>query len=109
MRIGIMLAGVPLLAVVSMAAAQPDVVAEGRKVAETSCASCHQIYSDRTTAASSNAGPAFADLARMPTTTELSLKVFLQSSHGAMPNLILTKDERESVAAYILSLGAKAK
>jgi hypothetical protein len=43
----------------------------------------------------------------MPSTTELSLKVFLRSSHKNMPNIILAREEIDSLASYILGLGGK--
>ena len=51
--------------------------------------------------------PPFALVAQMPSTTELSLKVFLRSSHKNMPNFILSSDEIDSVTAYILGLKKK--
>ena len=52
-------------------------------------------------------GASVADLtevANLPSTTALSLKVFLQSSHKDMPNLILKPAEADDIIAYILSL-----
>ena len=43
----------------------------------------------------------------MPSTTELSLKVFLRSSHKSMPNFILQPEEADDIVAYILSLRRK--
>jgi len=43
-------------------------------------------------------------VATMPSTTELSLKVFLRSSHRNMPNIMLEPAEIDETAAYILSL-----
>jgi hypothetical protein len=43
----------------------------------------------------------------MPSTTELSLKVFLRSSHRNMPNFILSREEMDSVTWYILGLKKK--
>jgi hypothetical protein len=40
----------------------------------------------------------------MPSTTELSLKVFLQSNHRSMPNLMLTPEQSGDIVNYILSL-----
>ena len=40
----------------------------------------------------------------MPSTTELALKVFLQSSHPTMPNVVLTAEQRGDLVNYILSL-----
>ena len=44
---------------------------------------------------------------KSPATTALSLKVFLQSSHKDMPNLILKPAEADDIIAYILSLKRK--
>lgn len=77
---------------------------EGQKIAEASCGACHQIYGDRTSAASSDRGPSFQAISRMPSTTQLSIKVFLQTTHGNMPNLILTREELDALASYIVSL-----
>jgi cytochrome c len=49
----------------------------------------------------------FAEIAKLPSTTALSLKVFLQTSHRNMPNFILQPDEAGDVVAYILSLKRK--
>jgi mono/diheme cytochrome c family protein len=43
-------------------------------------------------------------IARMPSTTQMSLRAFLQSSHRDMPNLILTPQDRDDIIGYILSL-----
>jgi hypothetical protein len=37
-------------------------------------------------------------------TTALSLRVFLQTPHAQMPDLHLSRDEIDDLAAYILSL-----
>jgi len=75
----------------------------GRQVATTICASCHQVVSgeklDRP-----QSPPSFLDIAKMPSTTALSLKVFLRSSHAEMPNLIISNSDTDDVIAYILSL-----
>ena len=80
---------------------------DGQRVAEASCGGCHQIYGDRTSASSNDSGPSFQAISRMPSTTSLSLKVFLQSSHRNMPNLVLTPDEIDGLSAYILGLAPK--
>ena len=49
----------------------------------------------------------FAEIANVPSTTELSLKVFLRSSHKSMPNFILQPAEADDIVAYILSLRRK--
>ena len=77
----------------------------GRHLAETVCSTCHQIS---TTSPSPNpAAPSFVDISRMPSMSELAIKVFLRTSHPTMPNFILTPEEIDSVTAYILSLARK--
>src|SRR5437667_94030 len=48
--------------------------------------------------------PDFAAVANQPATTPLSLKVFLQSNHPSMPNLVLTPAQSDDLVNYILSL-----
>ena len=49
----------------------------------------------------------FAEVANLPSTTALSLKVFLQTSHKEMPNFSLKPAEADDIIAYILSLKRK--
>jgi mono/diheme cytochrome c family protein len=79
-----------------------DSVAAGHKLAEAWCRACHTI--DATTAGTQSSAPDFVALANMPSTTELSVKVFMQSSHRNMPNLVLTPEQTNDLASYILSL-----
>lgn len=46
----------------------------------------------------------FSAIANMPSTTQMSLTAFLQSSHRNMPNLVLAPQDRDDIIAYILSL-----
>jgi cytochrome c len=79
-----------------------DSVATGRKLAEAWCKTCHTI--DASGARTQNTAPDFAAVANMQATTELGLKVFLQSNHRNMPNLMLTPEQRGDIVNYILSL-----
>ena len=67
----------------------------GRQTAATLCGPCHEP---------GNSAPSFVDIAHMPSTTALSLKVFLHSNHERMPNLIIPDAETDDLIAYILSL-----
>jgi mono/diheme cytochrome c family protein len=95
-----------LLAVASLALpgpllAQPaggDPV-RGRQLAAGTCASCHRIEGKNI-----DGPPGFAAVAAMPSTTALSLKVFLRSNHKQMPNLIISDTDTDDIVAYILSL-----
>jgi len=89
------------------AAAQSIETAEGRRLAETVCSACHRVGPGETEAGPNEDAPSFASIAAMSSTNELALKVFLRTSHGKMPNIILSPSEIESVVAYILSLAGK--
>jgi mono/diheme cytochrome c family protein len=71
----------------------------GRQTATTLCAPCHQIGETHR-----DGPPSFVDIANMPSTTALSLKVFLRSNHQRMPNLIIPDSETDDLIAYILNL-----
>ena len=68
------------------------------------CGSCHAIDADPAGKSPDPKAPRFLDVAKMPSTTELSLKVFLRSSHRNMPNIMLEPAEIDETAAYILGL-----
>ncbi len=79
-------------------------VASGRDLAGHWCGSCHQI----------NGGPvarsgvsSFARVARLPSTTALSLRVFLRSSHADMPNIEMSETDVDDLIAYMLTLKDK--
>lgn len=97
------------LAVTLLAAATPARAQEagdaraGRDMAATWCANCHRI-APAGPGPATDAAPAFAAIAAMPSTTSLSLRAFLQSSHRNMPNYQLSQDQTDNVVAYILSL-----
>src|ERR1700693_6469446 len=70
-----------------------------RQTATTLCAPCHQIGETRR-----DGPPSFVDIANMPSTTALSLRVFLRSNHNEMPNLMISDAETSDLIAYILNL-----
>jgi mono/diheme cytochrome c family protein len=73
---------------------------KGRETAAALCASCHELDEK----VRGDAHPIFAAIANLPSTTELSLKVFLRSNHNQMPNLIIPASETDDLVAYILGL-----
>ena len=77
--------------------------ASGRALAKAWCAECHRVEPNAPGASVAD----FTEVANLPSTTALSLKVFLQSSHKDMPNLILKPAEADDIIAYILSLKRK--
>jgi mono/diheme cytochrome c family protein len=89
---------------VSLAAQNPQLVRQGQALAESMCADCHTLGGARRT---DRPSPDFAEIAAMPSTTPLSLRVFLKSPHRDMPDLILSDAQINALVAYILELGGK--
>jgi mono/diheme cytochrome c family protein len=83
--------------------AHAEDVAAGRRLAESWCSSCH-LVGPGSARGVSNGAPTFVAIARQRSTTVLSLRVLLQTPHGQMPDLHLSRDEIDDLAAYILSL-----
>nr|WP_294529256.1 c-type cytochrome [uncultured Rhodopila sp.] len=75
----------------------------GRALAQRWCDTCHVVDQQQQRGTSTGA-PTFAAIANMKSTTAMALRVFLQTPHGRMPDLHLTRDEISDVSAYILSL-----
>lgn len=69
----------------------------GERLAGLNCAQCHGSMD------APGGARAFATIAMMPSTTPESLDLFLQTPHAAMPELILSPDDRSDLVAYILS------
>ena len=84
-------------------AQQTGNVAAGHRLARTWCVTCHVVDRDQSTGASTGA-PSFPAIAQMSSTTPWSLRVFLQTPHGRMPDLHLSVAEMQDISAYILSL-----
>ncbi|MBI3703625.1 MAG: cytochrome c [Rhizobiales bacterium] len=85
------------------ALAQPaDRHSLGRQVAIELCSSCHQVISGQPRSRQNVAS--FFAIANLPSTTALSLKVFLRSNHKGMPNLIVSESDSDDLIDYILSL-----
>ena len=80
----------------------PESAAAGHRLADAWCKECHAI--DTGTAGTAGAAPDFVKIANKPSTTALSIKVFLQTSHPSMPNLVIAPDQADDFANYILSL-----
>lgn len=74
----------------------------GRTIAAAVCAQCHRI-SERDNDPG-RTPPDFGAVANMPSFTELSMRVFLQTPHGEMPRLQFTQTELDDIIAYLASL-----
>jgi cytochrome c len=82
--------------------AASDSASAGHRLAEAWCKGCHSI--EAATAGAESGPPDFTAIANRRSTTELSLKVFFQTSHRSMPNLIIAPDQADDLTNYILSL-----
>lgn len=87
------------------ASAQPQatLAEEGRRLATQWCSACHAVAPGQQPP-QGDGTPAFASVAQMASTTEMSLRVFLQTPHAGMPNFQLSRPQTDAVVAYILSL-----
>ena len=91
------------LAVPAEALAQPDNRRSlGRQVAIELCSSCHRVAEGQSRP--SRGVASFFAIANLPSTTALSLRVFLRSNHKGMPNLIVAESDTDQLIDYILSL-----
>jgi mono/diheme cytochrome c family protein len=97
--------GTGLLAAAAVAQ-EPGDATQGQHLARTWCAACHMVEAAQRDGGATGI-PTFAAIARMPSTTALSLHAFLQTTHGRMPDFQLSRDEINDVSAYILSLKGK--
>lgn len=89
-------------------AAEPGDPVAGRGFAEKFCAECHTVSDGDGRPSPNRYAPRFADVAKQPSTTALSLRVFLRSTHDRMPDLTLSDAEQDDLIAYILSLKPSA-
>jgi mono/diheme cytochrome c family protein len=76
---------------------------DGQRIAASTCSSCHQI-DVQSRDSKNDPVPSFQAIAAMPSTTMLSINVFLRTSHNVMPNIQLTETQITDIGAYILSL-----
>ena len=94
-----LLAGLLLLA---PAAAFAQDAAEGRRLAEQWCASCHRIAPGGPGPAS-DAVPGFATIAARPGRSAEAIATFLRTPHVGMPDHGLTLRQAQDIAAYLIA------
>ncbi|MDE5444104.1 cytochrome c [Bradyrhizobium sp. CSA207] len=75
---------------------------EGHRLAQAWCQTCHAVEPHMP--GLFDQAPSFQAIADRHGTTALSLKVFWRTSHQTMPNLVITPEQADALAAYILSL-----
>jgi len=76
---------------------------EGAKLADRLCVTCHIVAEGARTDLGERP-PALQTVADDPSVTETGLRVFLQTPHEDMPNVMLSDAEVDHIIAYILSL-----
>jgi len=75
----------------------------GLDYAESVCAECHAVKRGQTTSPHERA-PAFELVANSRGMSEMALRVWFQSSHPSMPNLVVKEKTADDIIAYIMSL-----
>ena len=103
----------PYVAAAATLAAQLPVLAQpvdgnplsGQQIATKLCSSCHRVLP--MTLSDKGDPPSFQSIADLPSTTGISLNVFLHSNHKNMPDFIVSSAESNDLIAYILSLNKK--
>ena len=98
------LAGVLLaLAAAPVAAAAEDIgdPQAGFEYAKTYCSGCHGISAETSPLPKATR---FREVADRPGVTGTALRVWMETSHPTMPNIIVEKQDMLNVIAYILSL-----
>ncbi len=78
-------------------------VDSGLALAKAWCSQCHRVEPGTFGIFAAD----FGEVANLPSTTALSLRVFLQSNHKEMPNFSLKSAEADDIIAYILSFKRK--
>jgi mono/diheme cytochrome c family protein len=90
-------------AIAAHAADPPGDTANGRAVARTWCAHCHNVERGETRQRADGLA-SFTALANDPRQTPERLRAFLARPHGRMPDLNLSRQDRDDLIAYFLSL-----
>ena len=75
----------------------------GLSYAEAVCAECHAVKKGERTSPHERA-PAFELVAGARGMTDMALRVWFQSPHPSMPNLVLKEKTADDLVAYIMSL-----
>jgi mono/diheme cytochrome c family protein len=76
---------------------------QGLAIARDLCSECHAVEPSQPLSPDGRA-PRFDAIAMTPGMTATALTAALQTSHRAMPNIILDSDQKAHIIAYIMSL-----
>jgi mono/diheme cytochrome c family protein len=100
--IGIVVGSVIATTSPSLAQTTTASVVMGQNLAKTFCRDYHQIGIEGSKPRADV--PSFLEIANLRSTTDMSIRTFLQIEHSKMPNYQLTPDQTENVMAFIMSL-----
>ena len=78
-------------------------VGKGLVYAERICADCHAVRNSNAVSPNPEAPP-FNVIAATPGMNERALTVFLQTPHRNMPNIVVPREDKYNLIAYIVSL-----
>jgi mono/diheme cytochrome c family protein len=92
-----------IAALFAAGAARAQDIAAGKRIAQVWCSNCHFVDPQEGKTGGDSV-PTFSSIARMKSTTEMSLAAFLSTPHGRMPDFSLSRTDIQDVSAYILSL-----
>jgi mono/diheme cytochrome c family protein len=76
---------------------------KGAEFADVACYQCHAVRMGQKRSPNHQA-PSFSHMAADPRITSMALRVWFQTPHPTMPNLVLREYDKENLIAYILSL-----
>jgi mono/diheme cytochrome c family protein len=91
-----------LLSCGAHAAAAAD-ARKGLEIARVVCSGCHAVERGNLRSIDRNA-PSFSVLANWPAMSEMALRAALQRPHRLMPNIVLAREDRDDIVAYITGL-----
>jgi mono/diheme cytochrome c family protein len=94
---------VVLAALVATDGAKAADAKQGEKLAKRWCAACHIIAPDQSHGQDNV--PPFATIAKIPGFDASAIARFLMNPHSKMPDMQLSRDEAEDLAAYIALQG----
>jgi mono/diheme cytochrome c family protein len=92
-----------LAATLAGATAEAGDIAAGYKHARQVCAKCH-VVATGVGGGGTDGAPPFATIPNELKRTEAQIKTFLMRPHGRMPDFVMTRQEIDDLAAYIMSL-----
>lgn len=92
-----------LLVAFCVSGAQAQNAANGKRIADRWCSSCHVVDPNDNRPVRDTV-PSFTAVANNSSTTRMGLAAFLTTPHYTMPNFVLSRGEIADVSAYIMSL-----